>query len=86
MNVKKARLRKSYGPLSTGTRVEVLSYPTLTFAKDKVNQSGYATIRLESISHKLRAQVEKTQWRHILNAWDIEADMLVFARGTAPEA
>lgn len=79
--MKKARLRKSYGPLSAGTRVEVLTYPTRTFEKDKVNESGYATVRLSHPTKLLRDQVEKSRWRHILDAWDIEADMLVFDRG-----
>lgn len=76
-----ATLKKSFGPLSSGTRVEVISFPGKKWEKrGDVSESGYATVRLEHISPGLRECV-KHKHRWVLKAFDIEADLLVFPRG-----
>lgn len=79
-------LRKSFGPLSAGTRLDVLAHPDWRVKERKrrgqrTNEHGYATVRLANISRKLREQLQAHPVHHqLLRTWDIEADMLVKLR------
>lgn len=66
------RLRKTFGPLSAGTAVEVTR---------EAGPEGYCTIQLVHISKAFRENVEHHKVYHqLLKPWDIEADMLVHPR------
>lgn len=67
--VKRGRIIKTYGPISSGTRCEILSYPT---------NSGYVSVRVGPFSeafynqnHPLCKQLKATN-----GVFDIEGDLV----------
>jgi len=72
-------LRKTFGPLSAGTPVIVISLPRKR--RGKTVEPGYATVRLQTISRKLREQIQDHPVHHqLLSPFDLEADLLVARR------
>lgn len=74
-------IKKTYGPLAAGTRVELVNPSGRTFDQIARGRGGYVTVRM-IMSHKLREQ--KHHLIKMMEAqrgtFDIEADNLVKLR------
>lgn len=64
-------LRKSYGPLSGGTPVEIVSSD---------EEGGTVSVRLANVSRMLRVHVEASDWEHVLDVFPIPAGDVVNRR------
>jgi len=74
-------LRKTFGPLSAGTPLVLVYFDDRTWERDRVNASGYATVKLANVSPALKEQIKRHPiHRQLLGAFDIEADLIVRRR------
>lgn len=77
-------IRKTYGPIASGTKVELVDPNRQGFDKIASERGGYVTVKLVSFGKKFREQnhplvshLEATN-----GAFDIEADNVVKLRDT----
>jgi len=63
-------LRKSHGPLSSGTKVEI--------APDQSKAGkGFTIVSLTHVSEALRKQNEKSRWNYILGEFEVPTHELL---------
>lgn len=78
----KYAIRKTYGPIASGTRVELVDPNSDGFENIAKARGGYVTVRLPHMSKKFMDQ-DHPLISHIVahsGAFDIEADNLVTLR------
>lgn len=65
-------LRKSVGPLSSGTRVTIVGTPT----------GGTVKVMLEAVSDKLREQLKKKEeLKQYIGEFEVDSDLVVQLKG-----